>query len=175
VLRDQAVAVELGQSVGHSLARPGSRRIVGWSMAAHMRQELVVDALTMAVKGSQAPGGNDPSSDHGGQFAGLTFGHACHDAGIAQSMGTVGTCDDNAVAKPFFATLTAARATAGWLGDPRSAGLGDLRVLEGFYSPTSGCTARSGCAPPTSTRPTTPPATPTASRAHTHTRTRSKN
>jgi putative transposase len=40
------------------------------------------------------------------QFIGLTFGQACHDAGIAQSMGAVGSCFDNAVAETFFATLT---------------------------------------------------------------------
>ena len=45
-------------------------------------------------------------SDHGGQFIGLMFGQTCHDAGIAQSMGAVGTCFDNAVAETFFATLT---------------------------------------------------------------------
>jgi putative transposase len=43
------------------------------------------------------------------QFIGLTFGQACHDAGIAQSMGAVGTCFDNAVAETFFATLTKER------------------------------------------------------------------
>ena len=40
------------------------------------------------------------------QYIGLTFGQAAHDAGIAQSMGAVGSCFDNAVAETFFATLT---------------------------------------------------------------------
>ena len=86
-----------------------SRRIVGWAMAAHMRQELVVDALKMAVARRRPQKGTIHHSDHGGQYIGLTFGQTCHDAGIAQSMGAVGSCFDNAVAETFFATLTKER------------------------------------------------------------------
>jgi putative transposase len=74
-----------------------SRRIVGWSMAEHMRQELVTDALQMAVAARKPVRGTIHHSDHGGQLVGLTFGQACHDAGIAQSMGSVGTCYDKAL------------------------------------------------------------------------------
>ena len=83
-----------------------SRRIVGWAMAGHMREELVVEALQMAVRQRRPAHGTIHHSDHGGQFISLTFGQACHDAGIAQSMGAVGSCFDNAVAETFFATLT---------------------------------------------------------------------
>ncbi len=86
-----------------------SRAIVGWSMDANMRQELVIDALTMAVNARRPAKGTIHHSDHGGQLIGLTFGRSCHDAGIAQSMGAVGTCFDNAVAETFFATLTEER------------------------------------------------------------------
>jgi len=82
-----------------------SRRIVGWAMAAHMRSELVVDALQMAVCRRRPPKGTIHHSDHGGQFIGLLFGQACHDAGIAQSMGAGDSRFDNAVAETFFATL----------------------------------------------------------------------
>jgi putative transposase len=41
---------------------------------------------------------------HGGQYIGLSVGQTCHDAGIAQSMGAVGSCFDNAVAETFFAS-----------------------------------------------------------------------
>jgi putative transposase len=83
-----------------------SRRIVGWAMAPHMRAELVVDALEMAVRRRRPATGTIHHSDHGGQFVALAFGQACHDNGIAQSMGAVGSCFDNAVAETFFATLT---------------------------------------------------------------------
>jgi putative transposase len=82
-----------------------SRRIVGWSMADHMRTELVVDALEMAVARRRPAPGLVHHSDQGSQFVALTFGHAAGDAGIALSMGSVGDCYDNAVSESFFATL----------------------------------------------------------------------
>jgi putative transposase len=116
-----------------------SRRIVGWAMAPHMRSELVVAALEMAVKARRPAKGTIHHSDHGGQFIGLTFGQACHDAGIAQSMGAVGSCFDNAVAETFFATLTKERLLheapkAGWAtrAELRSA---IFEYIEGFYNP----------------------------------------
>jgi putative transposase len=78
-----------------------SRRIVGWAMEPHMRSELVVAALEMAVAARRPATGTIHHSDHGGQTIGLTFGQTCHDAGIAQSMGAVGSCFDNAVAETF--------------------------------------------------------------------------
>jgi putative transposase len=82
-----------------------SRRIVGWSMADHMRQELVIDALAMAVDRRQPAPGLIHHSDQGAQFVSLGFGQACAKAGIARSMGSRGDCWDNAVAESFFATL----------------------------------------------------------------------
>lgn len=116
-----------------------SRRIVGWAMDRHMRQELVVAALEMAVAARRPARGTIHHSDHGGQYIGLTFGQTCHDAGIAQSMGAVGTCYDNAVAETFFATLTKERLlhdapNAGWAtrAELRSA---IFEYIEGFYNP----------------------------------------
>ena len=82
-----------------------SRRIVGWSMADHMRAELVVDALQMAVARRRPKPGLVFHSDQGSQFVALGFGQTCRDAGIAQSMGSKGCAYDNAVAESFFATL----------------------------------------------------------------------
>ena len=82
-----------------------SRRIVGWCMADHMREELVIDALRMAVRRRRPPQGVIHHSDQGGQYVGLGFGLACQQAGIARSMGSVGDCFDNAVAETFFATI----------------------------------------------------------------------
>jgi putative transposase len=82
-----------------------SRRIVGWSMADHMRHELVVDALTMALRRRRPPPGLIHHSDQGSQYVSLGFGQACQKAGIARSMGSRGDCWDNAVAETFFATL----------------------------------------------------------------------
>jgi putative transposase len=82
-----------------------SRRIVGWSMAAHLRAELVVAALEMALQHRRPAAGVIHHSDHGSQYTALTFQERCRAAGIRSSMGSVGDCYDNAMAESFFATL----------------------------------------------------------------------
>jgi putative transposase len=82
-----------------------SRRIVGWSMADHMRTELVLDALGMALEHRRPAPGLVHHSDQGSQYVSLAFGQTARAAGIAQSMGSRGDCFDNAVAESFFATL----------------------------------------------------------------------
>ena len=82
-----------------------SRRIVGWSMANHMRSDLVVDALRMAIARRQPETGLVHHSDQGSQYVSLAFGQTARDQGIAVSMGSTGDCYDNAVAESFFATL----------------------------------------------------------------------
>ncbi len=82
-----------------------SRRVVGWSMAAHLRAELVVGALEMAVWNRRPGEGVIHHSDHGCQYTSLLFGERCQAVGIRCSMGSVGDCYDNAMAESFFATL----------------------------------------------------------------------
>lgn len=82
-----------------------SRRVVGWAMAAHLRTELVVNALEMAVWNRQPSEGVIHHSDHGCQYTSLLFGEHCQAVGIRCSMGSVGDCYDNAMAESFFATL----------------------------------------------------------------------
>lgn len=82
-----------------------SRKIVGWSMTDHMRSELVVDALQMALDRRCPDPGLVHHSDQGSQYVSLAFGQKARAAGIAQSMGSRGDCFDNAVAESFFATL----------------------------------------------------------------------
>ena len=82
-----------------------SRRVVGWSMADHLRTDLVVAALEMAVW-NRGPGeGLIHHSDHGCQYTSLLFSDRCQAVGIRCSMGSVGDCYDNAMAESFFATL----------------------------------------------------------------------
>lgn len=82
-----------------------SRRVVGWSMAGHLRTELVVAALEMAVWNQRPTTGLIHHSDHGCQYTSLLFGERCAAVGIQCSMGSVGDCFDNAMAESFFATL----------------------------------------------------------------------
>ena len=74
-------------------------------MADHMRSDLVVDALKMAIARRRPEAGLIHHSDQGSQFVSLAFGQAAAKAGIARSMGSRGDCWDNAVAETFFATL----------------------------------------------------------------------
>lgn len=83
-----------------------ARRIVGWSIADHLRQELVVDALQMATwRRRPAPSQTVLHSDRGSQYTSWAFGHRLRDAGILGSMGRVGSAYDNAMMESFFSTL----------------------------------------------------------------------
>jgi putative transposase len=82
-----------------------SRRVVGWSMANHLRTELVLDALEMALWNRRPGAGLIHHADHGSQYTSVAFGRRCRQAGITPSMGTVGDCFDNAMAESFFASL----------------------------------------------------------------------
>ena len=82
-----------------------SRRVVGWSMATHMRTELVLDALTMAL-GRRLPQGNLlHHSDRGSQYTSDDYRVALRENGLICSMSRKGNCWDNSVVESFFATL----------------------------------------------------------------------
>jgi putative transposase len=83
-----------------------NRQVIGWSIADHLRAELVVDALDMACwRRRPDPGQTVHHSDHGAQYTSWAFGQRLRSAGLLGSMGTVGDALDNAVAESFFATL----------------------------------------------------------------------
>jgi putative transposase len=88
-----------------------SRRVVGWAMAAHLRTELVMDALDRALR-SRRPQHVIHHSDHGCQYTSIAFGLRCREAGVQPSMGSVGDAYDNALCESFFATLDASYSTA---------------------------------------------------------------
>ena len=81
-----------------------SRRVVGWSMASHLRTELVLDALNMALW-QRRPRGVVHHSDQGSQYTSIAFGARCKEAGVRPSTGSVGDAYDNALCESFFATL----------------------------------------------------------------------
>jgi len=70
-----------------------SRIVVGWSIADHIRSELVVDALQMAIWRRQPPKDQTVAhSDHGSTYTSWAFGRRLRAAGLLGSMGTVGDC-----------------------------------------------------------------------------------
>ena len=83
-----------------------SRRILGWSIAGHMRTELVIDALGMAtLRRKPADNATVLHSDHGTQFTSWAFGQRLRAAGLLPSMGTIGDCYDNAMMESVWGTL----------------------------------------------------------------------
>jgi putative transposase len=82
-----------------------SRRIVGWALADHLRAELVVDALQMAVAHRRPDPGVVHHSDQGSQYTSLLFTRRCRSVGIDVSMGSRGDCFDNAAMESFHASL----------------------------------------------------------------------
>ena len=83
----------------------GSRRVVGWAIADHMRAELVCDALTMAIGDRQPAVGAMFHSDRGTQYTSAAFSSLLADHEMIQSFSRPRQCWDNAVAESFFATL----------------------------------------------------------------------
>lgn len=82
-----------------------SRRLVGWAIADHMRTDLVIDALHEAAHTRGSLAGAVFHSDHGAQYSSRAFTHACHNAGVTQSMGSVGSSADNAAAESLNASF----------------------------------------------------------------------
>jgi len=86
----------------------GSRRLLGYSMADHMRTELVLDALAMAVAargGDQAVAGVLAHADRGSQYTSNDYIDYCQDRQMRPSVGRTGVCWDNAVAESFWESL----------------------------------------------------------------------
>ncbi len=82
-----------------------SRKVVGFAVADHMRTDLVIDALRMAVIQRDPPAGVIFHSDRGAQYTSTEFRDFCRTNGVRPSVGRTGICYDNAVAESFFATL----------------------------------------------------------------------
>lgn len=83
-----------------------ARRVVGWSIADHMKADLVADALQMATWRRQPePGRTVAHSDHGSQYTSWLFGRRLRQSGLLGSMGSIGDCYDNSAAESFFGTL----------------------------------------------------------------------
>jgi putative transposase len=113
-----------------------SRRVVGWSIADHLRAELVVDALQMAIWRRRPPDGTVVHSDHGTQYTSWAFGRRLRAAGLLGSMGTVGDAYDNAVAESFFSTLQRELLDRHHWSTRQHLASAIFEWIEAFYNPT---------------------------------------
>lgn len=111
-----------------------SRRVVGWHMATHLKTELVLDALDMALW-HRRPENVIHHSDQGSQYTSLAFGARCRKAGVRPSMGSVGDAYDNALCESFFATLECELIERVRLRNPREAEREIFEWIEGWYNP----------------------------------------
>lgn len=111
-----------------------SRKIVGWAMAEHLRTELVLAALNMAL-GQRRAKGVVHHSDHGTQYTSIAFGLRCKEAGVRPSMGTVGDAYDNALCESFFATLDRELLARRRFETKAEARMAIFEFIEGWYNP----------------------------------------
>jgi putative transposase len=111
-----------------------SRRVVGWAMDNHLRAELVIDALNMAV-GQRRPITVVHHSDQGCQYTSIAFGLRCREVGVKPSMGSVGDAYDNAMCESFFATLECELLDRRRFKSQGEAKLAVFDFIEGFYNP----------------------------------------
>ncbi len=111
-----------------------SRRIIGWAMAPHLKTELVLDALNMAIT-QRRPRGVIHHSDRGSQYTSVAFGERCREMGVEPSMGSRGDAYDNAVAESFFATLECELLARRRFSTHAEARVAIFSYIEGWYNP----------------------------------------
>lgn len=111
-----------------------SRRIVGWAMANHLKTQLVLDALDMAIA-QRRPESVIHHSDRGSQYTSYAFGKRCREAKVVPSMGSVGDAYDNAMAESFFATLEREVIDRRKFKSQAEARMAIFTWLEGWYNP----------------------------------------
>ena len=110
-----------------------SRRVVGWAMANHLRTELVLDALNMAIF-RRRPASVIHHSDQGTQYTSIAFGQRCKEAGVRPSMGSVGDCYDNAMCESYNATLECELLVRNRFKTLREAETAVFDFIEGWYN-----------------------------------------
>jgi len=111
-----------------------TRRVVGWSMATHLKTELVVNALEMAIARRKPAPGLVHHSDHGVQYTSLSFGKHLESGGFLRSMGQVGSAYDNALAESFVATLKTELLYRSSWPTSQAARTAIFEYIEGYYN-----------------------------------------
>ena len=135
-----------------------SRRVVGWSIADHIRSELVVDAMQMAIWRRRPPAGRTVAhSDHGSTYTSWAFGRRLRAAGLLGSMGSIGDCFDNSAVESFFGTLQIELLDEHRWDTRQQLALAMFDWIEAWYNPRGG-TPTAECSAPSTTNESTLPA-----------------
>ena len=82
-----------------------TREVIGYAMAEHMRTELVLDAVDMAMRNGRLEADCIMHSDRGTQYTSAEYREKLVELGLRHSVGRTGQCWDNALAESFFASL----------------------------------------------------------------------
>jgi len=113
-----------------------TRRIVGWAMADHLRAELPLAALRMAISAQRPGAGLIHHSDRGVQYASSEYRNALQSAGFSASMSRKGDCYDNAPMESFFHTLKTELVHHTQYATRADATRDIFAYIEGFYNRT---------------------------------------
>ena len=103
-------------------------------MATHLRTELVLEALNMALW-QRKPKNVIHHSDQGCQYTSIAFGLRCKEVGVRPSMGSVGDAYDNAMCESFFATLECELLDRQRFQTQAEARMAVFDFIEGWYNP----------------------------------------
>ena len=113
-----------------------SRRIVGWAMADHLRTDLPLAALKMAISAKRPAAGLIHHSDRGVQYASAEYRKVMQSAGLRVSMSRKGNCYDNAPMESFFHTLKTELVHHRQYATRQEATRDIFAYIEGFYNRT---------------------------------------
>jgi transposase InsO family protein len=111
-----------------------TRKVVGWAMREHMRAELTLAALTMAIQRRRPGPGLVHHSDRGSQYAAGDYRKILQAATITQSMSRKGNCWDNAPMESFFGTLKTELVHQCEYPDRHAARRDLFAYVEGYYN-----------------------------------------
>jgi putative transposase len=111
-----------------------SRRVVGWSMTNHLKTELVLDAVNMAIYNRRPAPGLIHHSDRGSQYTSVEFGSRLKEAGLLPSMGSVADAYDNSMAESFVSILKRELIDRYSWPNRQMARTAIFEYIEGFYN-----------------------------------------
>ena len=110
-----------------------SRRVVGWSLADHLRSDLVLEALHQALQ-TRSTDGTIFHSDRGSQYGSAAFRQALAQAGLNQSMSARANPYDNAWTESFIGTLKREMLQDGCFQDANDARIEIFEYIDGYYN-----------------------------------------
>ena len=111
-----------------------SRRVVGWSLADHLRADLVSDALRKSLRSRPRNGELIFHSDRGSQYGSTAFRGLLTKAGITQSMSRRANPYDNAWSESFMGTLKSEMLQGGRFIDENDARIEIFSYIDGYYN-----------------------------------------